>query len=62
MQIKGEADQSGGDTTSWREGVARVGCRNWRINVRSRQKWRKVTEEVKSHPGTYSQWKKKKTT
>jgi hypothetical protein len=28
-----------------------VGCLNWRINVRSRQKWRKVTEEVKYHPG-----------
>jgi hypothetical protein len=32
-------------------GVARVGRRNWGINVRSKQKWRKVTEEVKSHSG-----------
>jgi hypothetical protein len=32
-------------------GVPKVGCRNWRINVRSRQKWREAIEEVKSHPG-----------
>jgi hypothetical protein len=33
------------------EDVARVGCRNWRINVQSRQQWRKLVEEVKCHPG-----------
>jgi len=30
--------------------VTQVGCRNWRINEQSRQKWWKLTEEVKSHP------------
>jgi hypothetical protein len=32
------------------EDVARVGCRNWRLNALSRDQWRKLTEEVKSHP------------
>jgi len=31
-------------------GVAKFGRRNWRINVRSRQKWRKVSEEVQVPP------------
>jgi len=31
--------------------VAQVGCRNWRINVQSREKWQKLIEEVKSHQG-----------
>jgi hypothetical protein len=31
--------------------VARVGCGNWRLSAQSRQEWRKLTEEVKSHPG-----------
>jgi hypothetical protein len=31
--------------------IAQVGCRNWRINVQSREKWQKLNEEVKSHPG-----------
>jgi len=35
------------------EDVARVGCRNWRINGQSREKWQKLTEKVKSHPGMY---------
>lgn len=34
------------------EDVARVGCRNWRINAQSRTEWRKFIEEVRSHPGT----------
>jgi hypothetical protein len=35
------------------EDVARVGCRNRRLNALSREEWRKLTEEVKSHPGMY---------
>jgi hypothetical protein len=41
------------------EDVARVGCRNWRINVQSRQEWRKLVEEVKCHPGRKKKKKKK---
>ena len=33
------------------EDVARVGCRNWRINAQSREEWRKLIEEVKSYVG-----------
>jgi hypothetical protein len=33
------------------EDVGRVVCRNWRLNAQSREEWRKVCEEVKSHPG-----------
>jgi hypothetical protein len=33
------------------EDVARFGCRNWRLNVQSREEWRKLFEKVKSHPG-----------
>jgi hypothetical protein len=33
------------------EDVARVGCRNWRINGQSRKKWQKLNEEVKTHTG-----------
>jgi hypothetical protein len=33
------------------EDVARVGCRNWRSNALSREQWRNLIEEVKSHPG-----------
>jgi hypothetical protein len=32
------------------EDVTQVGCRNWRINVQSREEWQKLIEEVKSHP------------
>jgi len=31
--------------------VAGVACRNRRINVQSREKWQKISEEVKCHPG-----------
>jgi hypothetical protein len=31
--------------------VTQVGCRNWRINAQSIQKWLKLSDEVKSHPG-----------
>jgi hypothetical protein len=33
------------------EDIALVGCRIWRINVQSREKWRRFIEEVKFHPG-----------
>jgi hypothetical protein len=33
------------------EDVARVGCRNWRLNAQPREEWRKLIEGVKSHPG-----------
>jgi hypothetical protein len=33
------------------ENVGQVGCRNWKCNAQSRQEWRKLIEEVKSHPG-----------
>jgi hypothetical protein len=33
------------------EDVVRIGCRNWRLNAQSREEWRKLFEEVKSHPG-----------
>jgi len=33
------------------ENFAQVGCRNWRTNAQSREKWQKLMEEVKSHPG-----------
>jgi hypothetical protein len=39
--------------------VARVGCRNWRINVQSREKWQNLTEEVKTHPEMCTQWTQK---
>jgi hypothetical protein len=32
------------------EGVAGAGCRNWRIIVRAREEWQKLTEETKGHP------------
>jgi hypothetical protein len=41
------------------EDVARVGCRNWRLNAQSREEWRKLTEELRSHPGMGSHGKKK---
>jgi hypothetical protein len=31
--------------------VARVGCRNWRLNAQSREAWRKLIEEVKTIQG-----------
>jgi hypothetical protein len=39
--------------------VTRVSCRNWRINVHSREKWQKISEGATCHPGTQTQWKKK---
>jgi hypothetical protein len=33
------------------EDVARVGCRNWRLNADPREEWQKRFEEVMSHPG-----------
>jgi hypothetical protein len=33
------------------EDVVRVRCRNWRLNAQSREEWRKIIEEVKSHRG-----------
>ena len=30
--------------------VTQIRCRNWRIKAQSRQKWWKLSEEVKSHP------------
>ena len=38
----------------WRdelEDVARVECRNWKLNAQSREEWRKLIEVVKSHTG-----------
>ena len=32
------------------EDYAQVGCRNWRTNAQSREKWQKLMEEDKSHP------------
>lgn len=32
------------------ENVARVRCRNWKINAQSRTEWRKFIEEVRSGP------------
>ena len=34
-----------------KEDFTQVGCRNWRTNAQSREKWRKLIEEGKSHPG-----------
>jgi hypothetical protein len=51
----GNADRRGSPKLRWREvlqeDVSKGWCRNWRINLRAREKWRKFTEEVKSHPG-----------
>jgi hypothetical protein len=33
------------------EDVPWVGCRNWRPNAHSREEWRKLIAEVKSHEG-----------
>jgi hypothetical protein len=33
------------------EDVVKVGCRNWRIHARSREEWRTLIEEAKSHSG-----------
>jgi hypothetical protein len=33
------------------EDITDVGCRNWRINIQSRQGQLKLTKECKSHPG-----------
>jgi hypothetical protein len=33
------------------EDFAQVGCRYWRTNAQSREKWQKLMEEGKSHPG-----------
>jgi hypothetical protein len=38
------------------EEVTQVGCRNWGINVQSREKWQKLTEEVKSHSEQQNQY------
>jgi hypothetical protein len=32
--------------------VARAGCRNYRLTAQSKEKWRKLVEEVKSRPRT----------
>jgi hypothetical protein len=32
------------------EDFAQVGCRNWRTNAQSKEKWQKLMEEGKSHP------------
>ena len=31
--------------------VTRAECRNWRINAQSREEWRNLIEEIKSHEG-----------
>jgi hypothetical protein len=33
------------------EDVSKGWCRNWGINMPAREKWRKFTEEIKSHLG-----------
>jgi hypothetical protein len=43
------------------EDVGRDGCRTWRINTQSRKDGRKLTGEVKSHPGMWYQWQKNTT-
>jgi hypothetical protein len=32
------------------EHVVLIGCRNCRINVESSQEWRRLTDDVESHP------------
>ena len=55
-RLGGNEDRRGGRSESrWYdelgEDVARVGYRTWRTSAQSRQKWQKVTEEVKPHLG-----------
>jgi hypothetical protein len=52
----GSGDRSRGrPNLSWckelEKDVVLVGCGNWRINVQSREKWRKLSDDVKCHPG-----------
>jgi hypothetical protein len=51
----GNGDRRGSPKLSWRdvlqEDVLKGWCRNWKINMRAREKWRNFTEEFKSHPG-----------
>jgi hypothetical protein len=31
--------------------VARLGCRNWKIAVLNRKRWKKLLKEAEAHPG-----------
>jgi hypothetical protein len=50
MEI-GEADTKLRWCDELEEDFAQVGCRNWRTKAQSREKWQKLMEEDKSHPG-----------
>jgi hypothetical protein len=37
------------------EDTRKLGCRKWRADAQDRGHWRHLFEEVKAHPGLYSQ-------
>jgi hypothetical protein len=37
------------------EDTRKIGCRNWQVDAHDRERWRHLLEEVKAHPGLYSQ-------